>query len=157
MDVIAFVIFAVLLPVTPQTNAPCSNCLCIGMGIGENPFSVFMCVSGVCLYMLACMWTCVWRPEVMLGVIVDHSSTYSLRRGILGDLQLTYVTGLPRQPVQRIACLFMPCEGWNYRWATSHIQDLYGFLGMNVFLLFVQQAFLPLIHLPCQLPQATFF
>lgn len=55
----------------------------------------------------------------MLGIILDHSSPYSSRQGLLGNLQLTYMTGLPRQLVQTIAYLVTPCEGWDYRKDTN--------------------------------------
>lgn len=47
-------------------------------------FKIHVCVWCMCICACSCTYTCVpvWRPEVNIGVFIDHSLPYFLRQGL---------------------------------------------------------------------------
>lgn len=98
------------------------------------PLSIFMCLCDVCvcvcLHLSVCKKAlmCIWRPRLMLGIILNHSFN-SVRQGCSVEPSACLL-----MPLARLASLFggpFVSRGKSYRWDAIHTLRLHGFQGVQ--------------------------
>lgn len=75
------------------------------------PVCVHTCVACMCVYIFACVCTCMWRPRLTLGVFLDQSPLYTFWQGSPLNPELSALAIVAHQLAPGIPCVGLPLTG----------------------------------------------